>query len=117
VDREEKKAKEADEKTAKAEKRELDRQVAREVKAQVKIEAAEVYKAITAVKKAEKAFKKALKSFKSTQIIILKVGSIFLSSLSTEDKVEVEEVEDNGGVVFVTTRRGRKVELLIQLKI
>jgi hypothetical protein len=117
VDREEKKAREADEKAAKAEKRELDRQVAREAKAQAKIEAAEARKATTAVKKAEKASKKALKSFKSTQIIILKVGSTFLDSLSIEDKVEVEEVEDNEGVVLVTTRRGRKVELSVRLRI
>jgi hypothetical protein len=117
VDREEKKAREADEKAAKAEKRELDRQVAREAKAQAKIEAAEARKATTAAKKAEKASKKASKSSKSTQIIILKVGSTFLGSLGTEDKVEVEEIEDNEGVVPVTTRRGRKVELPVRLRI
>ena len=117
VDREEKKAREADEKAAKAEKRELDRQVAREAKAQAKIEAAEARKATTAAKKAEKASKKASKSSKSTQIVILKAGSTFLGSLGTEDKVEVEEVEDNEGVVPVTTRRGRKVELPVRLRI
>jgi hypothetical protein len=39
------------------------------------------------------------------------------SSLRSKDQVEVEEVEDNKGVVPITIRRGRKIELLIQLRI
>ena len=116
-DREEKKAREAAEKAAKAEKRELDRQVAREAKAQAKIEAAEARKANAAVKKAVKAIEKAAKAAKPSRIVILKVGSTMQSSLGSKDQVEVEEVEDNGGVVPVMTRRGRKIELPVRLRI
>jgi hypothetical protein len=93
----------------------LDRQVAREAKAQAKIEAAKARKANTAVKKAVKAIKKAAKAAKPSRIVILKVGSTMQSSLGSKDQVEVEEVEDNGGVVPVMTRRGRKIELLVRL--
>jgi len=116
-DKEEKKAKEATKKATKAKKRELNRQVAREAKAQAKIEAAEARKAIATAKKAEKAPKKASKTSKSTRIVILKVGSTFLGSLGTKDEVEVEEVKDNGGVGPTTTRRGRKVKLPARLRI
>jgi hypothetical protein len=95
----------------------VDRQVAREAKAQAKIEAAEARKAAATTKKAEKASKKALKSSQSSRIIILKVGSTFLGSLGTEDEVEVEEVEDEGGVVPVMTRGGRKINLPVRLRI
>jgi len=74
-------------------------------------------KATTATKKAKKASKKALKTSKSTRIIILKVGSTFLGSLSIKDEVEVKEVKDNRGVVPITTRRGKKVKLLVRLQI
>jgi hypothetical protein len=47
----------------------------------------------------------------------LKVGSIFLGSLGSEDEVEVEEAEDEGGVVPAMTRRGRKINLPVQLRI
>jgi len=116
-DREEKKAREAAEKAAKAEKKELDRQVAREAIARAKIEAAKARKATTAAKNAEKASKKASKTSKSTRIVILKVRSTFLGNLGTEDEVEVEEVKDTRGVVPMTTRRGRKVKLLVRLRI
>jgi hypothetical protein len=95
----------------------LDRQVAREAKAQAKIEAAEARKANAAVKKAVKAIEKAAKAAKPSRIVILKVGSTMQSSLGLKDQVEVEEVEDNGGVVPVMTRRGRKIELPVRLRI
>jgi hypothetical protein len=79
--------------------------------------AAKARKAITTTKNAKKASKKALKTSKSTQIVILKVRSTFLGNLSIEDKVEVKEVKDIRGVVLVTTRRGKKVKLLVRLQI
>ena len=114
-DREEKKAREATKKVIKAKKRELNRQVAREAKAQAKIEAIEARKAIATTKKAKKAPKKALKISKSTRIVILKVGSTFLGNLGIKDEVEVKEVKDNRGVSLATTRRGKKVKLLARL--
>jgi hypothetical protein len=47
----------------------------------------------------------------------LKVRSIFLGSLGSEDEVEVEEVEDEGGVVPVMIRRGREINPLVRLRI
>jgi hypothetical protein len=43
----------------------------------------------------------------------LKVGSTFLGSLGLEDKVEVEEAKDKGGVVPAIIKRGRKINLLV----
>ena len=95
----------------------MDRQVAREAIARAKIEAAKARKATTAAKNAKKASKKASKTSKSTRIVILKVGSTFLGSLGIEDEVEVEEVKDTRGVVPITTRQGKKVKLLVRLRI
>jgi chemotaxis protein histidine kinase CheA len=115
-EREAKKAREAAEKTARAEKKEVDRQVAREAKAQAKIEAAEARKAATAAKKAAATAEKAPKSAKTTRVVILKVRSTFLASLGSEDHVDVEEVESDGGVVPIATRRGRRINLPVRLR-
>jgi flagellar biogenesis protein FliO len=69
------------------------------------------------VKKAVKAIEKAIKAIKPSRIIILKVRNIMQSSLGSKDQVKVEEVEDNRGVVPITIRRGRKVELLVRLSL
>jgi hypothetical protein len=45
----------------------------------------------------------------------LKVRSTFLGSLGLEDKVKVEEAKDKGGVVPIMIRRGRKINLPVQL--
>jgi len=45
--------------------------------------------------------------------VILKVKSTFLGSLGIKDEVEVKEVKDIREVVLVTTRRGKKVKLLV----
>jgi hypothetical protein len=58
-----------------AEKREVDYQVAREAKAQPKLEAAKARKAATTAKKAEIAAIKAAKSARRLLVVILKVGS------------------------------------------
>ena len=94
----------------------MDRQVAREAKAQAKIEAAKARKAATAAKKAVTIATKAAKSAKTTRVVILKVRSTFLGSLGSEDHVDVEEVKSNRGVVPIATRRGRKINLLVRLR-
>jgi hypothetical protein len=115
-EREAKKAREAAEKRARAEKKEVDRQVAREAKAQAKIDAATARKEATAAKKAATTASKASKSPKKTRVVILKVGSTSPGSLGPDDQVDVEEVEDDGGVVPVTTKRGRRVNLPVRLR-
>jgi hypothetical protein len=112
-DREAKKCMEAAEKIARAEKKKVDR----EAKVQAKIEAAEIRKANAAAKKAANTATKAAKTTKPSRIIILKVGSTILNSLGLEDQVEIEEVAKNGEVAPETTRRGRKIQLPVRLRI
>jgi hypothetical protein len=94
----------------------VDRQVAREAKAQAKIEAAKARKAAIVAKKAVTTATKAPKSAKITQVVILKVRSTFLASLGSEDHVDVEEVKSDRGVVSTATRRGRRINLLVRLR-
>jgi hypothetical protein len=114
-EREAKKCMEAAEKIARVGKKKVDHEIAWEVKAQAKIEAAEVRKANAAAKKAATVATKAVKTTKPSQVIILKVGSMILNSLGSEDQVEIEEVTKGGDIVSEMTRWGRKIQLPVRL--